>query len=237
MVRERNILQGFKHFFTDEKKRGMLTSLVNGGIVSTMNYVGVIFLGLSAPMSTLIFMYVIGSFLGYSLDIMFAKADFVNDKGVVTRFPYADLKTRLQWLIKSYADSPFVKFLVASIIETLTAIAILRAIIIELDRRDVIKEHSQYRNLGVALLVTTIVFLLFGNILRFDWAYSNVENMQTNISVLMWMALSVLIFSLVHVLINAVQSQSETVKETTAATVKEDDDATAEDHGTTNHMT
>jgi hypothetical protein len=205
------ILQGFSNFLTDEKKRGMLTSIVNGTLITVLNYIGVVVLGLSAPKSTLIFMYMIGSVTGYSLDIIFAKSEFAKlslvdglTGGAAEKIPYGDLRRRLQWLLRSYPNAPFQKFLVASVIETLTSISLLRAIIIAMDSKVILPGNVRWRNFITAVVVSVVVFILFGNMLRFDWAYSNVENPLMNISVLMWMALSVLIFSLVYTVVNEI---------------------------------
>lgn len=193
------ILQGINELFNDEKRRGMATSVVNGSTISALNYYGVMVLGLSAPVSTLIFMYIIGSVSGYTLDILFAKTYFKTTDGKVATLPYSALHARAAWLLRSFAKAPFFKFLVASIIETITGIALIRAAIAEAERQEFMTDRPRWRNLGIALVTAVLVFLLFGNILRFDWAYSsNPDNPHMNITVLMWMALSILAFALVY---------------------------------------
>ena len=45
------------------------------------------------------------------------------------------------------------------------------------------------------VLMLLLVFLLFGNVLRFDWAYSEVDDDGMNMLVLAWVAVTVAIFS------------------------------------------
>jgi hypothetical protein len=215
------ILRGLSHLFSDEKKRGMLTSIVNGSFITAMNYVGVMFLGLTVPVSTLLFVYIMGSITGYTMDILFAKREFLTPGGgAVAAIPYRDIMSRVRWLLWSIPNSPFYKFLVAGIIETLTGIAIIRAIIAELDKRMVMADNRQTRNLITAMLVAALVFLLFGNILRFDWAYSSVEVPLMNISVLMWMAITILVFALVHTMLHEIRNANTKASE--PAILKED---------------
>jgi len=216
MAPPKPLLQGgLTTFLTDEKKRGIIMSVVSGGFVTLLNYMGVVVMGLSAPTSTAIFMYGVGSITGYSLDIVFAKSEFTKTSVIsgvtshdIHKIPYGDLARRFRWLLRSFSNAPFLKFLIVSLIETLTAIALIRAVIAEFDRRVIMPDHVRWRNFMIAVTVACVVFLLFGNILRFDWAYSNVENPLMNISVLMWMALSVLVFSLAYTVVHEVKFAS-----------------------------
>lgn len=202
------ILSGLGGLMTSEKQRGVMTSIVNGGVSTGLTYVGVS-MGLSAITSTLLFMYCIGSVLGYSLDILFAKRSFATKAGAEVEYAYSDFSSRFKWLLRSYPKSPFMKYIVAIIIESVTAIAIIRSLIHDMDRREVFMDNRKMRNFVVSILVSALVFLLFGNILRFDWAYSSTDNMQTNLMVLMWMALSVLVASLVYTIVAEVKKRED----------------------------
>ena len=185
---------------TAEKVRGAVTSSITGSTAIGLNFAGVAVLGLSAPLSALIFLYVGGGFLGYCFDILFAKRSFVttsSNKGAVripVPVPYDHLGRRARWLLRSFAHRSFYRFVVTLIIETLTSLAMLGALIRYMDSRRVLP-HWRFRDATAAVLVGITNFLLFGNILRFDWAYNELDQPVMNFVVLAWMALVLVIFS------------------------------------------
>jgi hypothetical protein len=180
---------------TAEKLRGALASLLSGGTASSLTLYGVVGMGLSAPLSTLYFTYLLGGVLGYSLDILLAKRDFVVDGGAApVRVPYRDLGTRLRWLLRSFAHRYFFRFVVTVIIETLTSLAMLAALIRAMNAHAFLPGWK-LRDPIVAVAVAFLNFWLFGNVLRFDWAYREAEQPVLNVVVLMWMTLGMLVFA------------------------------------------
>jgi hypothetical protein len=180
---------------TVEKARGLLASCISGSTATGLNVLGVAYMGLSPLASTALFGNALGSLLAYSLDIVLAKRAFLVD-GVPTPLPYTHVGSRLVWLLRSFATNTFFRFIVSVIIETTTGLAMLYALLRALERHKILAHWRPAWRTGVAAaLVAVVNFLLFGNILRFDWAYNEAPHPLLNIVVLMWMALAMLVFA------------------------------------------
>lgn len=192
MTKELEILST-SSLLTKEKLNGAIVGFVVGLLVFSLNLLGVQSMNLSAQTSSILFLYIIGNFLGYVFDILFAKEKFRDVlSGVMKRVPYTDFKTRGRWLRKSFYQKYFFRFVISVIIEAITGIAILNAIIQYMDYHHIWKEWK-LRNAAVGIFVAIINFVLFVNILRFDWAYNEDENPMLDMIVLMWMVLTMLI--------------------------------------------
>ena len=184
-----------------EKMRGAVVSLISGTTASSLNFFCIYVLGISAPVSTAICMNLFGSILSYSLDILFAKKDFtVIGGGAPVPLSYGlrdpgHFRMRLKWWLKSFRKRFFFRFVVTVIIETLTVVALIRAAIRTMDDANFLMEHRKMRDAATSLVASGLVFIFFGNILRFDWAYREVEDKVMNIVVLAWLAMSVLVAS------------------------------------------
>jgi hypothetical protein len=178
---------------TQEKLRGAVVGFIVGILVFSLNLLGVQQMKLSAQTSSIIFLYLVGNFLGYVLDILFAKERFRDVlSGVLMPLPYTDFRTRFRWLRKSFVQKYFFRFVISVIIEAITGIAILSAIIQYMDYHGIWKDWK-LRNAAVGIFVAIVNFVLFVNILRFDWAYNEVENPLLDMIILMWMVLTMLI--------------------------------------------
>lgn len=176
---------------TEEKIRGALSSAATGVVTTTMNIFGVTVLGLSAPMSLLIMYYILGGIVAYILDVLFAKYKF---HGV--HIPYTHLGPRFMWMLSSLLDRFLLRFVVTIIIEALTAVAMLDTLIMVFDKYKV-WDHGRaktIRNLGLAVGVAAIIYILFGNVLRYDWAFNETEQPMFNMVVMMWVALTILVY-------------------------------------------
>jgi len=189
--------------FTNEKLRGALTSVLSGGVSGGMNVIGVTVLGLSAPVSALLMLYLFGSIFGYSVDILFAKSNFTikqgynGEKSFSGTVPYSDMKTRALWLLRSFTEKHFFRFVITVIIDVLIGIAILRALMDYAEENDFLTDFK-YRDMLLAGGVSIFTFFLYNNVLRFDWAYSDKESPLMDVVVLMWVALVLLIFAVTY---------------------------------------
>jgi hypothetical protein len=181
--------------FTGEKGRGLSTSLVTGAMAASLQFFGMNVLGMSLEMSTVIFMNLFGTINGYIFDILFAKRDFRLPDGSIQPVPYRQLKTRAAWLLRSFVGKQFFRYLITGLIEAMVALAVLRAFVNYLDRRGVLKDWK-YRNTLAAVVVAVFLFLLFVNVLRFDWAYKDTDDAMMNIIVLMWTTIVVMMYAL-----------------------------------------
>ena len=182
---------------TREKGRGALASVVSGTTASVLNAIGVLFLGLSAPVSAALFLYMFGSVLSYSLDVVFAKRDFMQrGSRVPAPLPYNAIGKRARWLMRSFTQRFFLRFLITVLLETLTGLALLRAAIRIMDHHGFLMDHRKIRDVCASVLTVVFVFVLFGNILRFDWAYKDVDQPLLTIVVLAWVAITLLVTAL-----------------------------------------
>lgn len=195
-----------KSTFTEEKIRGLVASLASGATASGLNFGGMA-IGLSPAVSTLLGIYIIGNFLTYVFDILFAKRNFdIPPKkgghllGYSGPIAYTNLKVRFAWLLKSMIGPQFFRYVISVIIDTLTGVAVVRTSVDLLDKYDVLMEYKIYRDFAVSSFVTVATFFLFVNVLRFDWAYANQSDPQDhvmNIVVLAWLAVSIMVFSVI----------------------------------------
>jgi len=89
----------------------------------------------------------------------------------------------------------FYKFLVTMVIDTLMGIAILSSILRVLYSSNI---EFMFMETIIAGFVALGTFILYNNVLRFDWAYKEQVNPVIDILVLMWASLIILIFSLTY---------------------------------------
>ena len=178
--------QDIYHPFTGEKLRGMLASAAASVLGNLLNVFGQSVLGLNPLLSTTLFLQGGASFVGYILDILFAKSSF-SGRAV----PYSDLATRTRWLVKSFISSPFMKYVVTVIIDTLIMVELLKTILDFLDAKEI---RFKFRNEVCAAVVSVLTFILYVNAMRFNWAYVDSENVLINVLMLAWLALTMMIF-------------------------------------------
>lgn len=175
-----------------EKMRGLGCSVVSGLVTSGLVYLGVTS-GLGIEWSQALIGNLFGNFLSYSLDIFFAKSHFNN-----SQVPYTDFLSRYKWWSKSLLSKFMFRFIVSVILDTAISLVLLRSAIEELDRRQIMASNPKLRsvrNVAVALLISVFTFLLYVNILRFDWAYNETSQPLLNTMVLMWTTVSLVLFA------------------------------------------
>lgn len=184
-----------------EKIRGLVTAIISGTTSGGLNQLLLTF-GTPYLVSTLLSLYLFGNLLAYSLDILFAKYTFNLPNGYkgVANFnghvPYNDYITRLKWLFSSFLQSQFFRFLITVLIDTLIGLTILNAIIQKLDEKNI---HFPFRNLLLSGGVAVFTFIIYLNALRFDWAYVDKVDPITNIVVLMWTSIVLIVYSSYHI--------------------------------------
>jgi len=192
-----------QNVFSEEKLRGLLTSVASGGISGGLN-MALVSTGISPALGAFLALYVTGSILGYIFDIVFAKKEFFIPQGYGRGgsgqpyrgfVPYTDFVTRFVWLLRSFVGKYFFRYIITVLIDSLIGIMILNALIIYMNDKEFLMDFA-YRDALAAGAIAVFTFILYNNILRFDWAYSNVDNSVINIMVLMWCTLVLTIFSL-----------------------------------------
>lgn len=190
-----------KHTFSEEKIRGMVTSIITGGISGGMNF-GLTAAGLSPALSAFLGLYITGSLLGYVFDILFAKHEFFIPRGYGGEsgpyngpVPYTDVAARAMWMLHSFAGKHFFRYVITVIIDSLIGIVLLNAAIEYMDSNEFLMDFA-FRDAFVAGGISIFTFILYNNILRFDWAYSEADDPLLNVTILMWSTLVLMIFAI-----------------------------------------
>lgn len=176
-----------------EKSRGIIGYILAVVLANTINIILTNTTTLTIEQSTFISMYLIGSVIVYTSDILIAKDCFKID-GKVKFVSHYDIATRFNWFIKSFVDKYFFRFLLTVIIDTIVGISILKYTIHTLDKVKIL-ENWKYRNHLIVFVIAIFTYILYLSVLRFDWAYSDDENVMLNILVIAWVSLAILISS------------------------------------------
>lgn len=101
----------------------------------------------------------------------------------------------------------FVFTVVIDIITTITILDICRSIF------DRINIKFKWRDTLIAIIIPALIFLLFGNELRFRYAYSKEDDFVVHFIVVAWAVLSLMIYNLKTVLITRLGSQAHVPQE------------------------
>ena len=176
-----------------EKARGIIGYILAIILANSFNLILSNTTTLTIEQSTFISMYIIGSIIVYISDIIIAKDCFYIN-GKMTCVSHYDLSTRFNWFLSSLIDKYFFRFLITVIIDTIVGISILKYSIAALDEKKILTEWK-YRNYVIVFVIAIFTYVLYLSTLRFDWAYSNEENVMLNILVIAWVSLAILISS------------------------------------------
>jgi len=198
--------------FDNERLRGMVTSVVSGGSAGLLNLAGVSLLGWSVPLSAFVSTYVAGNIIAYVLDIMFAKESFsIGDR--VVRVSYTEFYVRAAWLFRSLVQPTFLRFIISIIIDTLIGITILRAVTKFFDDVGFLSKFS-YRDVVASGLIALLTFVMFTNMLRFDWAYKEGPKDATlNAVVMAWAGITMMLFAMEYLSSRKHKNRDEVVQE------------------------
>lgn len=177
------------------KLRGAVTTLLSGSLAAIFNLIG-IQIGVPEQINAVLTIYVLGSIIAYIADIIFAKDAFiVPNKNLSVTIPYSDYAFRIKWLFKSFLSSYFFRFIVTIIIDTLVGMVLLTKLIEFLDDKNV---HFWMRDTILTVIIALCTFVLYNNVLRFDWAYNDERNLQVDMIVFMWCSLALMFYALTY---------------------------------------
>ena len=176
-----------------EKERGIIGYILAIILANAFNLILSNTTTLTIEQSTFISMYIIGSIIVYTSDIIIAKDCFYIN-GKMRYVSHYDVSTRFNWFLTSLTDKYFFRFLITVIIDTIVGISILKYSIATLDDKKILTEWK-YRNYVIVFVIAIFTYVLYLSTLRFDWAYSNEENVMLNILVIAWVSLAILISS------------------------------------------
>lgn len=124
--------------------------------------------------------------LGYSLDVMFAKRAFGDLSG--RGGPDALLRSageKALWLARSLASYTFVRFLITVAIEIVITTFLLRYLTGALDDAGVLTGWK-WRDAFLSAAIAAVLFGLFVNRIRFDWAYVMPPDPSMDILMMIW---------------------------------------------------
>lgn len=125
--------------------------------------------------------FIVANLISYSADILLAKSKF--DGKIV---PLSDFKFRLNYLLTKLFSYQIVKFFILVAIDVKIVKTIYDKIILHLDSR---KINFTYRNQLVLFLLTSFTFLLYGNMLRFNWVYEDEPNLIMDTLMFTWLTI------------------------------------------------
>jgi hypothetical protein len=182
-------------FYQSEKGRGIVSYILAIIIANSLNIILTRYTSLTIEQSTFISMYLIGSLMVYSGDILIAKdAFYFKEYGKVVTVPHRDILTRGRWLIGSFVDKYFMRFIITVIIDTLIGLALLRYAIKTADNLEILP-NWKYRNHLIVFIIAIFTYILYLSTLRFDWAYVHKEDMMLNILMIAWASLAILVYT------------------------------------------
>jgi hypothetical protein len=183
--------------YAKERLLGGVTSVISGLASGGLSLAGVQ-LGLSAPISSVVFLYMFGSVFGYTLDILFAKSTFRIGGAPEQVLPYTALLARMRWLLRSFVSKQFFRFLITVLLDAMVGLSVLSAVITFVNRQGWLLTW-RWRDIALAIAVSTLTYSLYANILRFDWAYQETDNPIMTLIVIMWTVLVIVVFAASYV--------------------------------------
>ena len=201
-----NLIKFINSHYKTQESKGDLTSIISIVIGNILNIIFNKYYGMEIHKSTLLSVYMIANIIAYILDILFAKEKlfvkmYKGQKNYYGKIPYNDYKVRLHFLLKSFMDKYFLKFIVLTVIDSIIGLTILRFLIKLCDMYDILTKWK-YRDLTLAFLVSSVTFFLFVSKLRFDWSYEYKENFMLNVLMYIWLSIILLIaVSVQHLII------------------------------------
>ena len=178
--------------FRNEKLRGAVTAWTTAIAANSLNMLGAS-LGMNPQLSSVLFLSLFGGLLNYALDILFAKEVFMVG-GKVGPVPYGDLSTRFAWLLASLSQKYFFRYIITLLIDSIIFVAIFRFVKMSVTYKQLVPQKNKVVELLVAGGISLFTFVLYMNVLRFDWAYSHENNPILNMLVIIWLTIVVLVY-------------------------------------------
>lgn len=175
------------HFDT-QKMMGALTSIISGGLANGLNFIFVSGLGLNPVISAVLALQIIGGFISYSFDIMFAKKFFYFKE-----IPYSAVKYRFKFLSKSILSEMFIRFIIATIIMSIVYYFVYKTWMKYVEQKKLTFKYHEY---VYAVLISCGLYFLFNHILLFDYVYQeNERSIGIDITVIGIMLMTIISFS------------------------------------------
>lgn len=168
-----------------EYSRGIMTSLLSSGFTQVLIYLTSKTKIQNKDMILYIITFIVANILSYSFDILLAKDNF---NGV--RVSLYDVKFRLNYLLEKMLSYQIVKFFIIVSIDLLIVNSVFKRTRDYLDKKNIIFKN---RDQLLMFVLTTLSFLLYGNMLRFKWVYLENTNLTLDVLLMAWLSILFLI--------------------------------------------
>lgn len=168
-----------------EYSRGVMTSLLSSGFTQILIYLTNKTKIQNKDMILYIITFIVANILSYSFDILLAKDNF---NGV--RVSLYDVKFRFNYLLQKMFSYQIVKFFIIVAIDLLLVNSVFKRIREYLDKKNI---KFKNRDQILMFVLTTMSFLLYGNMLRFNWVYLEKTNMTLDVLLMAWLSIIFLI--------------------------------------------
>lgn len=168
-----------------EYSRGVMTSLLSSGFTQILIYLTSKTKIQNKDMILYIITFIVANILSYSFDILLAKDNF---NGV--RVSLYDVKFRFNYLLKKILSYQIVKFFIIVAIDLILVNSVFKRV-----RKFLDKKNIKFKNRDQILMftLTTLSFLLYGNMLRFNWVYLEKTSMTHDVILMAWLSILFLI--------------------------------------------
>ena len=168
-----------------EYSRGVMTSLLSSGFTQILIYLTSKAKIQNKDLILYVITFVVANILSYSFDILLAKDNF---NGV--RVSLYDVKFRFNYLLEKMLSYQIVKFFMVVAIDLLLVNSVFKR-----TREFLDKKNIKFKNRDQILMftLTTLSFLLYGNMLRFKWVYLEKTNITLDVLLIAWLSILFLI--------------------------------------------
>tara|TARA_B110000037_G_scaffold221716_1_gene293702 strand:+ start:2960 stop:3502 length:543 start_codon:yes stop_codon:yes gene_type:complete len=168
-----------------EYSRGVMTSLLSSGFTQILIYLTSKTKIQNKDMILYIITFIVANILSYSFDILLAKDNF---NGV--RVSLYDVKFRFTYLLEKMLSYQIVKFFIIVAIDLILVNSVFKR-----TRKLLDKKNIKFKNRDQILMftLTTLSFLLYGNMLRFNWVYLEKTSMTLDVLLMAWLSILFLI--------------------------------------------
>tara|TARA_B110000977_G_scaffold166560_1_gene214504 strand:+ start:48 stop:593 length:546 start_codon:yes stop_codon:yes gene_type:complete len=164
-----------------EYSRGVITSIMSSGITQFLIYLTSKLKLKNKDLILYIITFIVANILSYSFDILLAKDNFGG-----TRVSIYDQSFRLKYLFKNFFSYQIVKFFIVICIDILIVNSVFKRARIFLDEKDI---KFKNRDQILMFLLTTLSFILYGNMLRFEWVYVEKTNLTLDVLLMSWLSI------------------------------------------------
>jgi len=168
-----------------EYSRGIVTSLLSSGFTQILIYLTSKTKIQNKDLILYVITFVVANILSYSFDILLAKDNF---NGV--RVSLYDVKFRFNYLLEKMLSYQIVKFFMVVGIDLLLVNSVFKRAREFLDKKNI---KFKNRDQILMFVLTTLSFLLYGNMLRFKWVYLEKTNITLDVLLIAWLSILFLI--------------------------------------------